>query len=80
MSTKAPWPGANGSSEQPIRQDSFSHHQEVLDRQMIQHLLNRYGHNGLSKLIRDEVGPREYSPLFFVITVSSFDAPPFRLS
>ncbi|CRK26569.1 hypothetical protein BN1708_014573 [Verticillium longisporum] len=47
-----PWPG-DGSSQPPP-----APHQEDLDRQLIQHLLGRYGHRELSRLIRDEVGPQ----------------------
>ncbi|KAH7367032.1 hypothetical protein B0T11DRAFT_49855 [Plectosphaerella cucumerina] len=49
------WPAGDAASQASSSQPD---HQEHLDKQMIQHLLSRYGQNGLSKLIRDEMAPQ----------------------
>ncbi|KAJ0159485.1 hypothetical protein CTA2_9597 [Colletotrichum tanaceti] len=54
MSANA-WPGADGSSQ---RSSQLSQKDIVLDRQMIKHLLGRYGPDELSRLIQETTGPQ----------------------
>ncbi|WQF84717.1 Putative Zinc finger C2H2-type [Colletotrichum destructivum] len=54
MSANA-WPGADGSSQRPSQ---LSQKDIVLDRQMIKHLLGRYGPDELSRLIQETTGPQ----------------------
>lgn len=63
MSTNAnPWPAGDDGSSQPSQpqQPTPPDHEEHIDRKMIQHLLGRYGAKELSRLIRDEMAPREF--------------------
>ncbi|WYZ42681.1 hypothetical protein EsH8_VI_000380 [Colletotrichum jinshuiense] len=53
MSANA-WPGADSSSQQSAQ---LSQKDIVLDRQMIKHLLGRYGQDELSRLIQETTGP-----------------------
>ncbi|GKT89472.1 homeobox and C2H2 transcription [Colletotrichum tofieldiae] len=54
MSANA-WPGADGASQQS---GQLSQKDIVLDRQMIKHLLGRYGPDELSRLIQETTGPQ----------------------